>query len=216
MRKVLLLGFGFFLLSSVVYGQEPRVSGGLKIGGNLNFPNWDPDVPIGSLSSGLSFNFGGMIDFDISKNFGIEVNILYNNFRTCWDYSEIVLGVPVNYEATYSLTTLSLPILAKAKFPSKQVTPFFGIGPELGFILLHKGKIKATALGESIEDTEDLMYLTTSVNFALTLCVGFDINLRQIKLVPELRFSLGLTDYENGNLVSRKNSQIILFFGVKF
>jgi len=210
------LGFVFFLLSSVVYGQEPRVSGGLKIGGNLNFPNWDPDVPIGSLSSGLSFNFGGMIDFDISKNFGIEVNILYNNFRTNWDYSETVLGIPVNYETIFSLTTLSFPILAKVKFPSKQATPFLGLGPELGFILAHKGKLKITALGESIEETEDLMYLTGSFNFALILAGGVDIDLGQVKLTPELRFNLGLTNYRSGNSVSRKNSQIILFFGVKF
>jgi len=214
MRKILLLGIAFLLLSATANAQ---IRGGFKIGGNLNFPKWEP-VPIGDLSSGMSFNFGGVLDFGISKNFGIEVNLLYNNHRTNWDYSAFdpYYGVIVDADATYSLHSLSLPILAKVKFPSKEATPFLGIGPEVGFNLSHKAKIKISTNGLTDETTVDVGDSTGTINFAITLCGGVDINLPGVILSPELRFSLGLADIDSSEIGTAKNSQIAFFFGVKF
>lgn len=204
-------------LSSIAYAQQPKVLGGLKIGGNLNLPNWDPEPPFGNLSSGISFNFGGLVDIDISKNFGIEINVLYNNQKTNWDFREFdpYYGVIVDGDATFTLQSISLPVLAKVKFPSKQATPFLGIGPEIGFILSHKGKIKITANGLSDEATTDLMDSTGTLNFGIVLCFGVDIDLNEVRLTPEIRFNLGLVDLDESSTIA-KSSQISLFFGVKF
>lgn len=214
MKKVFLLGIVFLLLSATANAQ---VRGGLKIGGNLNFPRWKP-VPLGDLKSGMSFNVGGVVDFDISKNFGIEVNLLYNNHRANWDYSEFDLyyGTIVALDIVTTLQSISIPVLAKFKFPSRQVTPFLGIGPEFGLILSHKSKLKISADGLTDEITVDLGDDTTAINFALTLCVGLDIDLGRVILSPELRFSLGLTDIDETAIGTMKSNQLILLFGVKF
>lgn len=214
MRKIFLLGIVFLLLSATANAQ---IRGGLKIGGNLNFPKWEP-VPLGELSSGMSFNVGGVVDFDISKNFGIEVNLLYNNHRANWDYSEFdpYYGVIVDLDIITTLQSISVPVLAKVKFPSRQATPFLGIGPEFGLILSHKSKIKVSVNGLTDETTVDLGDDTTAINFAITLCGGLDIDLPGVTLSPELRFSLGIIDIDETDIGTMKNNQLILLFGVKF
>ena len=215
MRKIFLLGIVFLLLSATANAQ---IRGGLKIGGNLNFASFEPDVPVGDLSSAVSFNFGGGLDFDVSKNFGIEVNLLYNNHKAEWDYRgfDPYYGLWFDYDITFSMHSLSLPVLAKVKFPSRQVTPFLGIGPEIGIVLSNKLKVKLTANGLSDETTVDLGDETGAVNFAITLVGGVDINLRRVILTPELRFSLGLADLDSTPDGSAKATQLILLFGVKF
>jgi len=214
MRKILLLGIAFLLLSATANAQ---IRGGLKVGGNLNFPKWEP-VPLGELSSGLSFNIGGALDFGISKNFGIEVNLLYNNHRSNWDYSEFdpYYGVLLDLDVITTLQSISIPVLAKVKFPARQMVPFLGIGPEIGLILSHKSRVKASADGSVYETTVDLGDETTAINFALTFCGGLDITLPGVILSPELRFSLGLIDLDETDIGTMKNSQLILLFGVKF
>jgi len=214
MRKILLLGIAFLLLSATANG---KIRPGLKIGGNLNFPKWEP-VPLGELSSGMSFNLGTELDLDFSKNFGIEVDLLYNNHRSNWDYSEFdpYYGVVVDFDVVTTLDSISIPVLAKAKFPSRQMVPFLGIGPEMGLILSHKSKIKVSANGLSAETTVDLGDETAEMNFAITFCGGVDINLRKVILSPELRFSLGLIDLDETDIGTMKNSQLIFLFGVKF
>ncbi len=215
MRKVLLFGIVFLLLSATANAQ---IRGGLKVGGNLNFASFEPDVPVGDLSSAVSFNFGGVLDFDVSKNFGIEVNLLYNNHKAEWDYRgfDPYYGLWFDYDITFSMHSLSLPVLAKFKFPSKQVTPFLGVGPEVGIVLSNKSKVKLTANGLSDETTVDLGDETAAVNFAITLVGGIDILLRGVILSPEIRFSLGLADLDSTTDGSAKASQLILLFGVKF
>jgi len=215
MRKIFLLGIVFLLLSATANAQ---VRGGFKVGGNLNFASFEPDVPVGNLTSAVSFNFGGVVDFDISKNFGIEVNLLYNNHKAEWDYRgyDPYYGLWFDYDVTFSMHSLSLPVLAKVKFPSKQVTPFLGLGPEVGIVLSNKSKIKISANGLIDEITVDLGDETAALNFAITLVVGIDINLRRIILSPEIRFSLGLADLDSSDEGSAKATQLILLFGVKF
>jgi len=213
--KIFLLGIVFLLLSATANAQ---IRGGLKVGGNLNFASFEPDVPVGDLSSAVSFNFGGVLDFDVSKNFGIEVNLLYNNHKAEWDYRgfDPYYGLWFDYDITFSMHSLSLPVLAKFKFPSKQVTPFLGVGPEVGIVLSNKSKVKLTANGLSDETTVDLGDETAAVNFAITLVGGVDILLRGVILSPEIRFSLGLADLDSTTDGSAKATQLILLFGVKF
>lgn len=214
MRKVLLFGIVFLLLSATANAQ---IRGGLKVGGNLNFPNWEPKL-MGEYSSALSFNFGALLDFDVSKNFGIELNLLYNSVKTQWDYSwfDPFYGMLVDIDIVFTGQTISLPILAKVKFPSKQATPFFGVGPELGIVLSSKARTKISVDGLLDETTVDLGDETEDVSFAVTLCGGVDINLGRVILSPELRFSLGLTDADATEVGTAKNSQLIFLFGVKF
>lgn len=215
MRKIFLLGIVFLLLSATANAQ---VRGGLKVGGNLNFASFDPDVPVGDLSSAVSFNFGGMVDFGISKNFGIEVDLLYNIHKAEWDYKgyDPFYGLWFDYDVTFTMQSLSVPVLARFKFPSKQVTPFFGFGPEIGIVLSHKAKTKLAANGISDTVTVDLGDETGAINFAATLFAGVDINLRRIILSPEIRFSLGLADLDEDPTASAKATQLIFLFGVKF
>jgi len=214
-KKFLLLGIALLLLPATTNAQ---IRGGFKIGGNLNFASFEPDVPVGDLSSAVSFNFGGGLDFDVSKNFGIEVNLLYNNHKAEWDYRgfDPYYGLWFDYDITFSMHSLSLPVLAKVKFPSRQVTPFLGIGPEFSLTLSHKAKVKISANGLSDETTVDMGDTTEAVNFAVTLCGGVDINLHKVILSPELRFSLGLVDLDSSEIGTARNSQIVFFFGVKF
>lgn len=217
MRKVLLLGFVFLLAMPVIAAGEKRFWPGIKGGGNINWADWDPTVPVGELKSGLSYNVGGLLDVDISENYGLEIDILYNSIKTKWDYSEFdpFFGVWVDYEATWTLTTLSIPLLAKYKLPLRTTTLFVGIGPELGFVLSHKGKLKMTALDVTGEITTDFKDVTESVIFGAVLCAGGEINLRGFRLVPELRYNLGVTDIDKTG-ASVKNSQLLLLLGLEF
>ncbi|MFB0544255.1 MAG: outer membrane beta-barrel protein, partial [Asgard group archaeon] len=113
MRKIFLLGIVFLLLSATANAQ---VRGGLKVGGNLNFPRWEPSLG-GEFSSALSFNFGASVEFDLSENFGIELDLLYNSVKTQWDYSgfDPFYGLLVDLDTVFTGQSLSLPILAKIK-----------------------------------------------------------------------------------------------------
>jgi len=215
MRKIFLLGIVFLLLSATANAQ---IRGGLKVGGNLNFPRWEPTLG-GDYSSALSFNFGASLDFDLSKNFGIELDLLYNSVKTQWDFSgfDPFYGFLVDIDVVFTGQNLSLPILAKAKFPSQQVTPYLGVGPELGIVLSSKARTKVSVDGLLVDEyTVDLGDETEDISFAITFCGGADINLGRVILSPELRFSLGLIDEDTSEVGTAKNSQLIFLFGVKF
>jgi len=214
-RKFWLLGIILLLLSATANAQ---VRGGLKVGGNLNFPSWEPDIPFGDLSSALSFNLGGVLEFPVSKIFGIEVDLLYNSHKSEWTYSEYdpYYGFYFDADMVVTLQSLSLPVLAKFTFPSKRLTPFLGIGPELGLILSHKAKIEMTGDGVSYRTSVDLGDETKAIGFAITLIGGVDVNVGRIILAPELRFSIGVSSLDEDPATSTKNSQLIFLFGVKF
>lgn len=215
MRKIFLLGIAFLLLSATANAQ---IRGGFKVGGNLTSVKFDPPVPFGELSSGFSFNFGGVVDFEITKNFGIEVDLLYNSQKAKWGYSifDLYYGILIDGDATFSLQSLSIPVLAKFRFPSKQVTPFLGIGPEIGFVLSSKVKVITRGDGLVIETTTDLGDTTESISFGLTLAGGIDINLGKVAIIPELRYNLALTDLDKDPIASAKYSKLIFLVGVKF
>ena len=215
MRKIFLLGIVFLLLSATANAQ---IRGGLKVGGNLTSANFDPDIPFGELSLGFSFNFGGMVDFEITKNFGIEVDLLYNSQKANWDYSAFdpYYGILIDGDATYSFQSLSIPVLAKFRFPSKQVTPFLGVGPEIGFALSSEVEVIISGDGLVVETTTDLGDTTESINLGLTLAGGVDINLDKVAIIPELRYNLALTDLDKDPIASAKYSKIIFLVGVKF
>lgn len=215
MRKIFLLGIVFLLLSATANAQ---IRGGLKVGGNLASVKFDPAMPFGEMSSGFSFNFGGMIDFEITKNFGIEVDLLYNSQKAKWDYSEFdpFYGILIDGDATFSLQSLSIPVLAKFRFPSKQVTPFLGIGPEIGLVLSSEVEVIISGGGLVVETTTDLGDTTESINFGFTLVGGVDINLGKVAIIPELRYNLGLTDLDKDSIASAKYSKLIFLVGVKF
>lgn len=85
----------------------------------------------------------------------------------------------------------------------------------MGFILSHKARTEVILLGVTGESTTDIMDITESMNFAVTLCAGLEIIRHPVKLVPELRFSLGLTDIDK-TWSSAKNSQLLFLLGAKF
>ena len=211
MRKFFLLGIAILLLSATANAQ---IRGGLKVGRNLNFPKWEPTL-MGEYSSTPSFNFGASLDFDLSENLGIEIDLLYNNVKTQWDYSEFdpFLGALVDINIEFTEQSISLPILAKIKFSP---TLFLGIGPELGIILSNEARAKINIDGLVDETTIDLDDGTEDVNFAITLCGGADINFGRVILSPEVRFSLGMTDMDKSEIGTAKNSQLIFLFGIKF
>ena len=203
---------------------------GIKAGANFaaigksDEPLFDPadtfDVPelnfvssSGGDNGGLTaIYFGVYAEIPVSKAFSIQPELLYSRQGGTQDGSLVFQEGNFNYESTFNLSYLTVPIMAKF-YVAKGLS--LEAGPQIGFLLKSEVDIEVNANGlfvsQSESTTEDVKDFTKSTDFAFNIGAGYQLN---SGLNFNLRYNIGLTDaYED---IDAKNSVFQVGVGYNF
>jgi hypothetical protein len=192
--------------------------------GKTDEPLFDPadtfDVPelnfvssSGGDNGGLTaIYFGVYAEIPVSKAFSIQPELLYSRQGGTQDGSLVFQEGNFNYESTFNLSYLTVPIMAKF-YVAKGLS--LEAGPQIGFLLKSEVDIEVNAnalfVSQSESTTEDVKDFTKSNDFAFNIGAGYQLN---SGLNFNLRYNIGLTDaYED---IDAKNSVFQVGVGYTF
>ena len=225
MKKVILaaiavFAFGFSNAQDVKFGAKAA----------LNVANLTGDIE--DNSSLIGFQVGAFAEFKFSEKFSFQPELLYSTQGAKTSYSEVYIeelrgdsfaraevdtssnGYSENYSDTYKLSYLSIPLMLKYYF-----TPNFNveIGPQIAFLLSAKNDYTyENNEGQSESGSQDMKEYTNSMDFSLNFGLGYNIT---ENIGAGLRYNLGLSnvsDNEEGDDYTMKNSVFSVSVGYKF
>lgn len=192
---VMLLGISTVAFSQMKYGVKAALNmSNVKFSEDIGM---DPKVKMG-------LAIGGFLRFDVSEKFAIQPELLYSSMGTVFKDIE---EEGFEYDATYKLGYLSVPIIAKY-----YVSPGLSIqaGPQLDLLL--SAKVKYEAEGES--ETEDMKDEFESLNLGLAFGLGYEM---ESGLGFDLRYVLGLSELmKDADEVKTKSTLIQIGVTYKF
>jgi hypothetical protein len=222
MKKLFLTVFS--LIAFIADAQD--FSFGIKAGANFaaigksDEPLFDPadafDVPelnfvssSGGDNGGLTaIYFGVYAEIPVSKAFSIQPELLYSRQGGTQDGSLVFQEGNFNYESTFNLSYLTVPIMAKF-YVAKGLS--LEAGPQIGFLLKSEVDIEVNNALLASSTTEDVKDFTKSTDFAFNIGAGYQLN---SGLNFNLRYNIGLTDaYED---IDAKNSVFQVGVGYTF
>lgn len=222
MKKLFLTVFS--LIAFIASAQD--FSFGIKAGANFaaigksDEPLFDPadafDVPeLNFVSSSGGDNgeltaiyFGVYAEIPVSETFSIQPELLYSRQGGTQDGSLVFQEGNFNYESTFNLSYLTVPIMAKF-YVAKGLS--LEAGPQIGFLLKSEVDIEVNNALFASSTTEDVKDFTKSNDFAFNIGAGYQLN---SGLNFNLRYNIGLTDaYED---IDAKNSVFQVGVGYTF
>ncbi|MEW5900530.1 MAG: outer membrane beta-barrel protein, partial [Acidobacteriota bacterium] len=132
------------MLIAEAYALDFKLLGGSSLSSYAIYPNtyywgWDYSRFKSSYKPGFLFGLG--VEWPVSKNFAMEIDVLY--FRKG---SEIKASLydGSSWKRTYVLNAVSLPVLAKVRLLPNS-SPYLLHGGELFYVLSHKYKYASVA-----------------------------------------------------------------------
>ena len=222
MKKLFLTVFS--LIAFIASAQD--FSFGIKAGanfaaiGNSDEPLFDPadafdlsELNFVSSSGGdngglTAIYFGVYAEIPVSETFSIQPELLYSKQGGTQDGSLVFQEANVNYESTFNLSYLTVPIMAKF-YVAKGLS--LEAGPQIGFLLKSEVDIEVNNALLASSTTEDVKDFTKSTDFAFNIGAGYQLN---SGLNFNLRYNIGLTDaYED---IDAKNSVFQVGVGYTF
>lgn len=222
MKKLFLTVFS--LIAFIASAQD--FSFGIKAGANFaaigksDEPLFDPadafDIPelnfvssSGGDNGGLTaIYFGVYAEIPVSEAFSIQPELLYSRQGGTQDGSLVFQEGNVNYESTFNLSYLTVPVMAKF-YVAKGLS--LEAGPQIGFLLKSEVDIEVNNALLASSTTEDAKDFTKSTDFAFNIGAGYQLN---SGLNFNLRYNIGLTDtYED---IDAKNSVFQVGVGYTF
>lgn len=194
MKNVLIL-VGALIFSGVTFSQcneKKRFTTGFNLGVNHANLLLD-DATQGTLDNGIGLRLGLIGDFAFSNRFSIQpkAEISFNNIK----FRDGLQNQAVN------LANLELMTHLKVRVKTKPSSFYFLAGPNLSIPL---GNNQNTLL--------------TRNDVALDLGAGFDLGIGKIRISPELRYSIGLTNLSQSETLSDlhfHNVSLLLNFSKK-
>lgn len=176
-------------------------------------------------------NFGFLLEFDISKYFSFQPELLYSlegcileGYTTLYDAQNdnIIIYEDVWSEHTFNLGYIKLPINAVFKYPLKNGSVYWGLGPYLAYAIHGTNNARYTKNGEDLTErvTNDSKVfrgkdkLFEPTDFGGNTMVGYEFN-NGIFLTAGYSFSLqSIEDKDAG--IDAKNNNISIHIGYKF
>ena len=174
MKKRILALSVFALLATGAFAQ---ISYGVKAGLNISKLTGDADT-----DSRMAPYFGGFMNYEMSDKFSLQPELVVSMEGGKDEESETYEGKTYSYDATYKLTFLNIPILAKYKVANGLSLM---AGPQLGFKMSGKAEV---------EDEEADMDMK-GMNLSLALGAGYSL---ESGLGFDLRYNLGLSNLYDG------------------
>jgi opacity protein-like surface antigen len=205
----------FFLsvIAVIIFGvvNAQDVKYGIK--GGLNVSNFSGDTDGVDLKSRLGLNIGAFVEVKLSDKFSIQPEVLYSQ-------QGAKLVITGNFNDGYNITSykaadkenlayINVPVMFKYYAIEKFSIEF---GPQIGFLVSEKAKIKAE--GITIEESDTEYY--KKGDFGLNFGAGYDFT---ESIFVGARYNLGLTNIGTtapGNDGKNHNGVFSLSLGYKF
>lgn len=191
-----------FLLSNLTYAADLRY--GAKLGVNLANVSVDPKPAGISYKTRTGFGFGGIVNYGLNDKMNVRTEILYlmkgaKAEFTGGDDEWKVANLVVAPFYTYTLAKWDCKIN-----PGNDASFFFQAGPEIGIKMEAKDKN-----GNNLNNWN-------SSEVALNIGAGLTVPIGGGHLIPDLRYSMGLTNLSTASGLTVKSSGIQLMFGYLF
>jgi hypothetical protein len=182
---------------------------GIKGGPCISNVRWSLDDGSGETFKRLTV--GVLIEVSLSPRFAVQPELdLVTVGYSWWDLISITPG---KYEDT--LQYLQVPILFKARLvPKGWIVPAVFAGPTLGVLL--KAHYQFTELSSGLTYGADIKDLYRDFDFGAVVGVGVDIQVRNLKLLLDARYYLGLVDAYRAANISVKNAGLMITGGLGF
>ena len=222
MKKLFLTVFSLtaFIASAQDFSFGIKAGANFAAIGNSDEPLFDPadtfdlsELNFVSSSGGdngglTAIYFGVYAEIPVSETFSIQPELLYSKQGGTQDGSLVFQEANVNYESTFNLSYLTVPIMAKF-YVAKGLS--LEAGPQIGFLLKSEFDIEVNNALFASSTTEDVKDFTKSNDFAFNIGAGYQLN---SGLNFNLRYNIGLTDaYED---IDAKNSVFQVGVGYTF
>lgn len=190
--------------------KETLFSGGPKAGVNLS--NFYGDTSMKNNLFRINFHGGVFANFAFNNNLSVQTEFIYSPkgslFKIKTDSSE--------YNATYSITYLDVPLLFQYKSADNESGLFIQIGGQASFLLnaRYSGENKTSLYSSAFSNTDvDSLGLSTS-DLGAVLSVGI---VGEYGLSFTLRANAGLSDiWEKNNTLVNHNILFQASFGYAF
>lgn len=191
MKKITLTLLGLVAFSTSALAQQ-EVKFGPKAGVNFATVN-GKDTDEAKMMIG--FHVGAFAEIKFNDKFAVQPEVLFSaqGAKVKESGTEVVMGVPVNYEAEgkTKLNYINIPIMAKY-----YITDNFAVeaGPYVGFLMTAETEYEATmsaaGISQTEKSTEDIKDFSNSIDFGVG--VGASFNLDSGFFIGA-RYNLGLT-----------------------
>lgn len=157
--KKLFLGAAI-AVSSLTFAQQFGAKAGVSVS------SLSEDATLSDQKSKVGFNAGLFINAPLGQNFSIQPELLYSQYG---DKAEATVASN-KYSYTRSLDYITVPVMFQYN-----ATPEFYLeaGPELGFLVSAKNKVKNETTGNTVTETSNYKDDLNGFNFGLGLGAGY-------------------------------------------
>jgi Outer membrane protein beta-barrel domain len=193
-------------IPSLSAAQVPATEFGVKAGFNISNIKLDADDADLTSDGRAGFLFGLWIARDFNPRAGIQVEGLFSQKGAEFATEDGVFED--NQDASFKLTYVEFPVLARVNFPAGGATARVLVGPTFAF------HVNETIKSGGVElDGDDVPLKTFEMGFAL----GGAVDIR--RFVIDARYTWGLTDIndsDDSDDFTVKNNTFSLSFGWRF
>ncbi|MCG7281189.1 PorT family protein [Chryseobacterium taklimakanense] len=157
--KKLFLGAAI-AVSSLTFAQQFGAKAGVSVS------SLSDDATLSDQKSKVGFNAGLFMNAPLGQNFSIQPELLYSQYG---DKAEATIASN-KYSYTRSLDYITVPVMFQYN-----ATPEFYLeaGPELGFLVSAKNKVKNETTGNTVTETSNYKDDLNGFNFGLGLGAGY-------------------------------------------
>lgn len=157
--KKLFLGAAI-AVSSLTFAQQFGAKAGVSVS------SLSEDATLSDQKSKVGFNAGLFMNAPLGQNFSIQPELLYSQYG---DKAEATIASN-KYSYTRSLDYITVPVMFQYN-----ATPEFYLeaGPELGFLVSAKNKVKNETTGNTVTETSNYKDDLNGFNFGLGLGAGY-------------------------------------------
>nr|WP_298005399.1 porin family protein [uncultured Flavobacterium sp.] len=177
MKKITLTLLGLVAFSTSALAQQ-EVKFGPKAGVNFATVN-GKDTDEAKMMIG--FHVGAFAEIKFNDKFAVQPEVLFSaqGAKVKESGTEVVMGVPVNYEAEgkTKLNYINIPIMAKY-----YITDNFAVeaGPYVGFLMTAETEYEATmsaaGISQTEKSTEDIKDFSNSIDFGVGVGASFNLD----------------------------------------
>lgn len=181
---------------------------GLRIGPCFSAVRWS--TPEGSVvDADRKLTFGVLAEIDLGPRFAVQPEL--DLFTTVYTWEPPLLtGV-----FTETLQYLQVPILFKAKLVREGwAVPAVFAGPCLGVLL--RARERYLDLSTGLSYYADIKELYRDFDLGAAAGAGVDIKVRNLRLILDVRYYLGLMDVYRAADISWRNSGLMITGGLGF
>lgn len=191
MKKLLVFLFALFFFSISSFAQ---IQLGLK--GGLNLSSLKGDDAPENAENRTGFAGGAFLQYQFSSMFAIQPELTYSMKGATEKGNFDFEGFQYDYDATYKLNYLEIPVLLKLIIPTQGagVRPTIFAGPSVAFKMSSKQSVEIN--GQSVED--DLENIK-STDFGLVFGGGLGFPLGKGELGFDIRYILGLSTIDDSS-----------------